>query len=156
MNPLIIQWILRLLPWILTVATTFFSAKQLQDAKDLKEELTKPVRDAREFFDGTIEQLVPKGTPGATPDTDKVTFNAVAKDAVNNPASLWALAAIIVVSPLLIRQIRGWGYDITDATKEVYNEGKTQIRGAGEQARYVYARGKEGYTKAASAPSRRG
>ncbi|WP_157442808.1 hypothetical protein [Deinococcus misasensis] len=132
------------------------AVQQKKELDELKSQLTGPFDKANQFFSGSIEQLVPKGTPGATPDTDKVTFNAVAKDAVNNPASLWALAAIIVVSPLLIRQIRGWGYDITDATKEVYNEGKTQIRGAGEQARYVYARGKEGYTKAASAPSRRG
>lgn len=149
-------WLVRIVPILLGLIPVWMAAEQKKELDSLKNQITGPITNAKTFIDGALVQMVPSGTPGATPPGRKVTFNEVAKDAVNTPASLWALAAIIVVSPLLIRQIRGWGYDISDATREAYSEGKAQISGARDQVRYVYKRGKDGYARAASAPSRRG
>ncbi|GGJ56509.1 hypothetical protein [Deinococcus roseus] len=156
MGALIWTWLVRIVPIILGLIPVGMALQQKKELEDLRGQITGPISNAKQFIDGAIVQMVPQGTPGATNPTRTVTATEVAKDAFNNPSSLWALAAIIVVSPLLIRQIRGWGYDITDATKEVYSETKGHISGAREHVRHAYKATRQAHEYVKSDPRRRG
>ncbi|GEM45317.1 hypothetical protein [Deinococcus cellulosilyticus] len=60
----------------------------------------------------------------------KVSFNEVAKDAVNNPWSMWGLAIVLFTGAVLVKQFRGAGRDAADGVSAVYNEGKTGLESA--------------------------
>lgn len=81
---------------------------------------------------GVVATPVVGGTVAPTPDPAKPapapSVKQIASDTVNQPWSMWGLAALMLTAPLFIAQVRAGAHEAAGSARSVYEEGRSAYK----------------------------